>query len=239
MKELRTGRRRGIGLLVAAVLAGGCASARIAMDPQLAASAPEQKVEGGAWAQFRRPVTFGGYTAKITRGGFEKNSTTRVGPYERHETEQNFDFEVMGAGGRWNGVCRYGAANQAVLFPISDDVGFVCTLVPQGGGGWQLQLANKGGMVTAKTLVGTMTDGTTTLSITMLHQIAGAAFKSAQPVGYELRDAGGAAVAAVQTFNPQIVWVDPKLPAEVQAAISAGAFGLLFASAARDINSAK
>lgn len=222
-------------------LAMGCATARIELDPQLAASAPEQKVEGVAWAAFRKPVTFGGYEGKITKGGWTTESKTQAGPYQRNEKRESFEFAMNGGGpASWAGACSYGEKNQSVLFPISDEAGFVCTLVPQGAGGWQLQLASKGGMYSAKTLVGSMTDGTTTLSITMLHKLAGVSFKSARPVGYELRDAGGTAVAAVQIFSPHTVWIDPKLPAELQTAIAAGAFGLLFsANTVDDINDGK
>lgn len=219
----------------------GCAAARIELDPQLAASAPEQKAEGVAWAQFRKPVTFGGYTGKITKGGFTNETKVKAGPYQRNETKQKFEFMMTGGTpGEWAGNCTYGEADQSVLFPISDEASFVCTLVPQGAGGWQLQLTSKGGMYQPKTLAGSMTDGTTTLSITMLHKLAGAAFASARPVGYELRDAGGKAVAAVQISGPHFVWIDPGLPVETQTAIAAGAFGLLFSgSAVDDINERK
>lgn len=219
-------------------LSAGCSSARMQLDPQLVARAPEQPVKGVAFAQFRKPVTFGPYTATLTRGGFQKGSKTSIGPYARESRSQEFEFTLTGGGqASWSGSCAFGTSKQGVLFPISDDAGLVCTLVPQGGGGWQLELASKGKLYGPNSLSGAMTDGATKLSIAMVHQIAGAAFASSKPVGYEIRGAGGAAVAAVQIFNPQFVWIDPQLPAEVQAAIAAAAAGLLVsADAASDIN---
>lgn len=226
-------------LLFGALLLGlaGC-SARMVLDPKLAASAPETPVSGVAFAQFRKPVVFGPYTATLTRGGFTRTSSTNLGPYQRQTTKKNFEFTLQGgAPASWQGKCSYGASEQAVLFPISDDAGFVCTLVPDGAAGWQLQLASQGKLLKANTLTGTMTDGTTTLKIAMVHRLEQAAFASAGPVGYEFRDASGAAVAAVQVFNPQKVWIDPSLPPALQTAIAAGAVGLLVsADAAASIN---
>lgn len=225
-------------LLVGLFMAGGCTAARMQLDPALHAAAPEQQVSGVAWAQFRKPMNFAGYTATVTRGGWKKTSQTKIGPYQRAESEQSFTYAMSGGTpASWTGSCSFGTSKQGVLFPISDDAGLVCVLLPQGGGGWQLQLASKGELYRANTLTGTMTDGKTTLSIAMVHQLAGAAFQSARPVGYEIRDAAGVAVAAVQTGGPHFVWIDPRLPVEQQTAIAAGAFGLLVTgSAADDIN---
>ncbi|HEY8377977.1 MAG TPA: hypothetical protein VIK91_15880 [Nannocystis sp.] len=213
----------------------GCKPPRIELDPHLAANAPEQPAEGVTWAQFRKPVKFGAYTGTITKGGFTAEKKMKVGPYERNETRQKFEFTMTGGTpSAWTGACNYGEADQSVLFPISDEAAFVCTLVPQGASGWQLQLASEGGMYRSKTLKGTLTDGTTTLSVTMLHKLQGAMLPSDRPVGYELREAGGKAVAAVQIANPPIVWIDPSLPGELQTAIAAAAFGLLLSGNAVD-----
>lgn len=226
--------------LLAAPL-GACTAARMELDPKLATSAPEQPVRGAAWAQFRKSVTFGAYTAKLTKGGFTTTSSTRAGPYERDTTRQAFEFVMQGGTpASWQGACSYGTSRQAVLFPIKDDAGFVCTLIPEGAPGWQLHLASQGKLYQVNTLSGTLTDGTTTFSVAMVHRLQRASFASASPVGYQLRDAGGAAVAAVQTLQPQTIWVDPALPIEHQTAIAAAAVGLLVSSgAASSINSAK
>lgn len=215
--------------LAALVVApAGCSAARMQLDPQLVARAPEQPVSGVAFASFRKPVTFGSYTAKLTKGGFVTSTKTSAGPYERSSKKQAFEFTLTGGTpASWAGSCAYGASKQGVLFPISNDAGLVCTLVPQSGAGWQLELASGGKLYAPNTLSGTMTDGTTKLSIAMVHQLAGAAFQSASPVGYEVRDASGAAIAAVQILNPNFVWIDPQLPPELQSAIAAAATGLL------------
>lgn len=225
-------------LVVLSVLTAGCSAARMQLDPALTARAPEQAVSGTAFAQFRKPVTFAGYTATLTKGGFQTNSKTSVGPYQRSSSKQSFEFALTGGTpASWAGSCAYGTSKQGVLFPISNDAGFVCTLVPEGAGGWQLELKSGGRLYAANTLSGTMTDGATTLSIAMVHKLAGSSFASASPVGYEIHDAGGVAVAAVQIFNPQFVWIDPGLPVEVQTAIAAAATGLLVSgNAASDIN---
>lgn len=228
-------------LFALSLLSAGCSAARMQLDPALTAKAPEQAVSGTAFAAFRKPVTFGAYTATLTKGGFQTNKSTSVGPYQRKESKQAFDFSLVGGTpASWAGSCAYGTSKQGVLFPISNDAGFVCTMVPQGAGGWQLELKSQGKLYGPNTLSGSMTDGTTTLSIAMVHKLAGSAFSSSGPVGYEIRDAGGVAVAAVQIFNPQFVWIDPGLPPEVQTAIAAAAAGLLVSgSAASDINDSR
>lgn len=229
---MRTPLPRTLALLLAAPLAA-CTAARMELDPRLATAAPEQPVSGAAWAQFRKPVRFGAFTATLTKGGFTSTSSTHAGPYERETTRQAFEFTMQGGTpASWQGACSYGTSRQAVLFPINDDAGFVCTLVPDGAQGWQLQLASQGKLYQANTLTGTLTDGTTTFSIAMVHRLQQAAFDSATPVGYAIRDAGGAAVAAVQTFQPQKLWIDPALPIEHQTAIAAAAVGLLVSSGA-------
>lgn len=227
--------------LAALCLAGpalGCSAARMQLDPALAANAPEQPVSGLSLAQFRKPVTFGPYTATLTKGGFQKSTQTNIGPYRGASTSQDFTFTMTGGGpATWNGTCSYGASQRSVLFPINNDAGLVCTLIPQGAAGWQIALASQGKLFAANTLTGTLTDGTTTYGVAMVHKLANAAFSSAEPVGYELRDAAGVAVAAVQIFNPGHVWIDPRLPAEQQTALAAGAVALLVSrSAASDIN---
>ncbi|MBZ5710586.1 hypothetical protein [Nannocystis pusilla] len=217
--------------------AAGC-SARMQLDPVLTAKAVEQPVKGTAWAAFRKPVTFAGYTAKVTKGGFQTNTSTSLGPYERQQSKQKFEYSLVGGTpASWTGACAYGQSSQEVLFPISNDAGLVCTMRPESGGGWQLELKSQGKLYGPNSLSGSMTDGTTTLSIAMVHRLANSAFQSTKPVGYEIRDAGGAAIAAVQIFNPQFVWIDPGLPAELQTAIAAAAAGLLVsAKSAEDIN---
>lgn len=239
-KPMTSPKIRPSSLCLAASLAlsVGCSSARMQLDPQLVAKAPEQPVKGVALATFRKPVTFGAYTAKLTRGGFQKGSKTTIGPYERESKSQEFEFTLAGGGqASWSGSCAFGTSKQGVLFPISNDAGFVCTLSPPSGSGWQLELASQGKLYAPNSLSGAMTDGTTKLSIAMVHKIAGSAFTSSKPVGYEFRDESGAAVAAVQILNPHLVWIDPQLPAGVQAAIAAATVGLLVSKeAASDIN---
>ncbi|MDC0719460.1 hypothetical protein [Nannocystis bainbridge] len=227
-----------VALLFALSSLSACSAARMQLDPALTARAPEQAVSGSAWAQFRKPVTYAGYTATLTKGGWKTEKSASVGPYKRKESEQNFEFSLVGGTpASWAGSCSYGTSKQGVLFPISNDAGLVCTMMPQGAGGWQLELRSGGKLHGPNTLSGSMTDGATTMSIAMVHKLANAAFSSAQPVGYEIRDAGGVAVAAVQIFNPQFVWIDPGLPVETQTAIAAAAAGLLLSSnAASDIN---
>lgn len=224
-------------LFALSLVSAGC-SARMQLDPALTAKAPEQPVSGTAFASFRKPVTFGAYTATLTKGGFTTTTRTSAGPYQRESSKQAFDYTLVGGTpASWTGSCAYGASKQGVLFPISNDAGLVCTMVPDSGGGWQLELKSKGKLYGPNSLTGSMTDGTTTLSIAMVHKLAGAAFSSAEPVGYEIRDAGGVAIAAVQIFNPQFVWIDPGLPADLQTAIAAAAAGLLVSGkSTRDIN---
>ena len=218
--------------------ATGCSAARMQLDPNLAANAPEQQVSGLSLAQFRKPVTFGPYTATLTKGGFKRSTQTNIGPYRGAATKQDFAFTMAGGGpATWAGTCSYGSSQRSVLFPVNNDAGLVCTLIPQGAGGWQIALASQGKLFQANTLTGTMTDGKTTYGVAMVHKLANAAFASSEPVGYEIRDQGGVAVAAVQVFNPGHVWIDPRLPADQQTALAAGAVALLVSrSAASDIN---
>ncbi|WAS98358.1 hypothetical protein [Nannocystis punicea] len=219
------------------LLSAGC-HARMMVDPALTAKAPEQPVSGVAFATFRKPVTFGVYTAKVTKGGFQTTSRTSLGPYERETKKQAFEYSLAGgAPASWANSCAYGSSKQGALFAISNDAGLVCTMVPEGAGGWQLELKSAGKLYGPNSLSGSMTDGTTTLSIKMVHQLQGRSFASAEPVGYEIRDAGGAAVAAVQIFAPHHVWIDPGLPVELQTAIAAAAAGLLVsAQSTSDLN---
>jgi hypothetical protein len=224
--------------LAGLLTATGCTAARMQLDPQLAAAAPEQGVRGLSLAQFRKPVTFGPYTATLTRGGFKSTRKTSAGPYQGSKTSQDFAFTMAGGTpAPWAGECSYGSSQRAVLFPINDDAGLVCTLVPAGSPGWQIALASEGKLFGPNSLSGTLTDGQTTYGVTMVHRLANSSFSSAEPVGYELRDAHGVAVAAVQIFNAGQVWIDPRLPAEQQTALAAGAVALLVSrSAASDIN---
>ncbi|HEY0138057.1 MAG TPA: hypothetical protein VGB85_28420 [Nannocystis sp.] len=224
--------------LAGLLTATGCSAARMELDPQLASAAPEQPVRGLSLAQFRKPVTFGPYSATLTKGGFKSTSQTNAGPFAAKKTSQDFAFTMSGGtSATWAGACSYGSSQRAVLFPINNDAGLVCTLVPEGSAGWQIALASEGKLFGPNSLSGTLTDGQTTYGVKMIHRLANSAFSSAEPVGYELRDAQGVAVAAVQIFNPGQVWIDPRLPAAQQTALAAGAVALLVSrSAASDIN---
>lgn len=231
-------------LLPSLALAGlltGCSAARMQLDPQLTAYAPDMQVSGLAWVQFRKPITFGNYTAALTRGGWKTSTKTQAGPYSASSTKQDFDFTMSGGTpASWAGTCTYGTSQRSVLFPINDDAGLVCTLVPQGAGGWQIALASKGNLTAPNTLSGTLTDGTTTYGVAMVHRLANSAFNSATPVGYEIRDAAGVAVAAIQVFNPGHVWIDARLAPEQQTALAASAAALLMsAGATSEINDQK
>ncbi len=231
-------RPSSLALVGALGLATGCTAARMQLDPQLASNAPEQPVSGLSLAQFRKPVTFGPYSATLTRGGFKSTTETGIGPYKQKKTEQPFAFTMAGGTpASWVGDCSYGTSQRSVLFPINNDAGLVCTLVPEGGKGWQIVLASAGKLYGPNSLSGTLTDGQTSYGVAMVHRLAGSSFSSAEPVGYEIRDAGGVAVAAVQTFNRGQVWIDPRLAAEQQTALAAGAIALLVSrSATADIN---
>jgi hypothetical protein len=228
-------RRPSLGLLLPAAIASaaGCTSARIQIDPALAASAPEQPIAGMALAQMKRPVTFAGYTATLTRGGGETTTTMRAGPYSREKTTQAYAFAMTGGTPpAWSGACTFGTLKQSALFPVQDDAGLVCELQPEGAAAWRLQLASQGKLYGPNSLSGTLGDGATELGVAMVHRLAGSSFASASPVGYELRDGSGAAVAAVQTFSPYLVWIDPRLPAEQQTAVAAGISALLLSGGA-------
>ncbi|MCY0986301.1 hypothetical protein OV203_04125 [Nannocystis sp. ILAH1] len=98
-------------LFALSLLSAGCSAARMQLDPALTAKAPEQAVSGTAFAAFRKPVTFGAYTATLTKGGFQTNKSTSVGPYQRKESKQAFDFSLVGGTpASWAGSCAYGTA---------------------------------------------------------------------------------------------------------------------------------
>lgn len=229
-----------LALLYAAglVVVTGCTTARMQLDPQLATNAPEQPVSGLSLAQFRKPVTFGPYTAVLTKGGFKRTTNTGIGPYKSSKTKQDFAFTMNGGTpASWAGTCSYGTSQRSVLFPVNNDAGLVCTLVPEGAGGWQLVLASEGKLYGPNSLSGTLTDGKANFGVAMVHRLANSSFSSSEPVGYEIRDAAGVAVAAVQIFNSGQVWIDPRLPVEQQTALATGAMALLVSrSAASDIN---
>ncbi len=213
-----------------------CTVARMQLDPQLDGNAPAQQVSGMGLMQFRKPVVFGAYQAKITRGGMKTTTSTRLGPYQSAASQQDFDF-AMTAPASWTGTCTYGTSKRSALYPINNDAGLVCTLVPVGAPGWQISLASRGNVLGPNSLTGTLTDGKASYGVAMVHRLAGSHFASAEPVGYEIRDPAGLAVAAVQVFNPGFVWIDPRLPSDQQTALAAGVYALLFsASATRDIN---
>lgn len=227
--------------LAGLLFTSACSAARMQLDPQLASAAPEQPVHGLALAQFRKPVTFGPYTATLTKSGFKSTTKTGIGPYQASKTSQDFAFTMAGGTPTpWAGACTYGSSQRAVLFPIDNDAGLVCTLIPEGSSGWQIVLASEGKLYGPNSLSGTLTDGQTTYGVTMVHRLANSGFNSAEPVGYELRDAQGVAVAAVQIFTPGQVWIDPRLPAAQQTALAASAVALLVSrEAAGDINDSR
>lgn len=226
-----------IGLLVSFALAGGCTPLRMLLDPGLKTNAPEQPTSGMAGAQFRRPVTFGPYQATVTKGGVQSSSKVGAGPWKREGVEQSFEFTFTGGAVAWTGECSFDASRHSVIITVSEEIGFICTLQPEGGTPWQLHLERTiegGGWQKQKSLKGSMSDGTTTFAIAMSRQIEGGSFPMDAPVGYEFRDAGKTQIGAVQVMNTPIVWIDPSLPADQQTAIAAGAFGLMMSSSAAD-----
>jgi len=221
--------RRAIAAALFAVALAGCSTAAIVVPAGLDATTP-LPVRGLNPRYSGKPIDFGAYRAAVHEGWQSSRSVELLG-ISVGKAMRPYRLELAGGDAPVSARCVAAAAeiwrgDFSVELPV--DAVLACEITTAAAA-WELHLnaGRKGD------LLGTLRIPHTgsVFDVRSLHELAGAAWKVGDPVGYELaRDR--LAVAAAETINTGRVWIPAALaPGERDAVAAALAALLLFTPA--------
>ena len=193
----------------------GCEGLKMAVQEPVASSPSTPITLKG------KVATMGAMTLTRTKGGAITTFSGSAGPWGGEKIKQNFDYETSDG---WAGSCAFATGNQSIgPFAIPPSGGMMCS-IQKGDETWTLDL--KAVMDGGRRLVGTYSNGTTTIDVRMSRELQGGGL----PIfmGYNL-SIGGAPVGAVQAAGNRALWLlDGAEGAEaIRASVGAYVFSFM------------
>ena len=196
--------------LVFALSSTACGGMTMALQAPVSSAAPTPiEVKG-------KIATMGDMSFERTKGGMVSKFSGSAGPWGGEKIKQNFEYSTSDG---WAGNCAFASGSQSIAgFDLPSSGGLMCT-ISKDGSNWTLNLeaVNDGG----KRLVGTYSDGTTTVDVRMSREIEGSGFSMF--IGYTMASGGGG-VAAVQVNGNKALWIVEGAPSPEAIRASVGAY---------------
>ncbi len=205
---------------------GGCGpTTPMAVDRSLAAAAPQQPVVGKKSVPRKKPMTFGVYTAQVTKGGGLRKISKGSGPWSKSTIKQDFEFSLSGGAGAWSGTCSFRDKATSVVVKVHSAAAMDCTFTDVQGAAWEMEIQFSG-----EEPVGAVTGEGTSLAVQLNNGLVGG--KKGKNVGFDFyRD--GALVGAVQASGEGTVWIVEEQDSATQDLVAAVAASLLISHRAQ------
>lgn len=227
--------RLALALPLAALAAlAGCRTARMAVDPRLAASTDAYPVSGRQSMAWTPSLAFGPWRTGPVSGGETRSWGFDLGAYALEASHRPYAFRIDGPGGALEADCHERRRESTTLGVITVDERaarglpiLACAFRPAGapaGRAWTLDLRARddGGLEGELREPG----GGTAYAVRSTHALEGSPLALPAPAGFTLERGGGPA-AAVETMNAGRVFL-PRGAPEVAALAAASAALLLF-----------
>lgn len=224
-----------LGILAAAFLAG-CTMARMAVPPDLPASATAMPVEGRKTFSFDESFHFGGSRVESVRRGWTHSTAWRFLGFESGKAKQTYEFHLKAAGGdSWKAHCATGVrwkemefenfldSQGTLTWPLHSDTGFACTFDREGSKAWKLAM-DQG--TDDLVMNGVLTDGTAVIKVEGIRKLQGTPIPLGEPSGYLFLGPDGL-VGAVEVINNGTVWIAGDVAPDVQSALACTSASLL------------
>ncbi|HOW97300.1 MAG TPA: hypothetical protein P5567_12525 [Kiritimatiellia bacterium] len=223
--------------ILAAAFLAGCTMARMAVPPDLPASASAMPVEGRKTFSFDESFHFGGYRVESVRRGWTHSTAWRFLGFESGKAKQKYEFALKAAGGTsWKAHCATGVrwkemefenfldSKGTLTWPLHSDTGFACTF--EGGEGapsWKLAMEQGADDLV---LNGVLTDGTAVIRVEGIRKLKGTPIPLGEPSGFLFLGPDGL-VGAVEVINNGTVWIAGDVSPELQSAVACTSASLL------------
>jgi hypothetical protein len=223
--------------LAAAVLAvsSGCHAARLAVPPDLGATAREAPCKGRQGFAFNGDFSCGPIQVRNVHRSWTGSSGMATWEFVSARARQRYEFAVTdGTGPVWDGQFAVVAGMaQAELYDFlggtleieidnrASLIGIVMNR--ETGQVWKLAVARTSGTDLVK---GTFRSGTWSIAIDGSRKLAGTPLPISEESGYVLMDEGRA-LAAVEVINQGAVWIDPAATPDLRGALAAASAALL------------
>jgi hypothetical protein len=229
--------RRSAGLLLALAAAGslvlhtGCASARMRVDPALAASAEEWSVTGANPRRWDAPLAVGPYRTGAVRDAGTIGWSVQIQGLGVESAHRPYAFAVSGPGGPVDAECHERAFQAVHASGVQYDMRgargepVLACAFRSAARTWTLSLRATGAAQPA--YAGELLDDAgLAYAIRSVHAMQGSPVPLGSPAGYEL-EGNGAKVAVVEILGPGRVLV-ARGTSDAGALASASAALLLF-----------
>lgn len=227
------------GLAVAFVLAAacwtGCTMARMAVPPDLPASASAMPVEGKKTFSFDESFHFGTYRVEEVRRGWTRTTAWRFIGFESGKSKQTYEFILRAAGNEsWTAHCATGVrwkemefenfldTGGSLTWPFKSKTVFACTFEKQGKS-WKLAMGQE---LNDSVLNGILTDGSTVVTVEGIRALAGSSIPLGEPSGFLFRGPEGL-LGAVEVINSGTVWIAGEASPEARSALACASSSLL------------
>jgi hypothetical protein len=188
-----------------------CATARMQVDPGLAAGAEAMVVTGNNPRVWNRPLAFGPYhTVQVSEGG-EWSWAIPLIIADIASSRQSYRVSVSDGERSSDIACtrrRTSVDRDGLSIDVSRVPHLQCAIRADGDStAWVLRLRERG-----TRFDGALESGGTSrdFRVVSAHRLEGGAFDSGDPVGFTV-ERDGRTVSAVETINRGRVWVDPSL----------------------------